>query len=44
MPTQSDGVFITEQEKREAIERGTRELREWRERNADAPRGLPVRR
>jgi hypothetical protein len=36
-------LIITEAEKRESIRKGTADLKAWRERNPDAPRGLPVR-
>ena len=32
-------LVITDEEKNEAVDRGIRELRAWRERNPDAPRG-----
>lgn len=36
-------IIITAEEKADAIRRMTAGLKAWRERNPDAPRGLPVR-
>ena len=44
MPNREPGLFITDAEKNEAIRKAEADLKAWRERNPDAPRGLPVER
>ena len=35
-------IPVTPEEKRESIRKGTADLKAWRERNSDAPRGREV--
>jgi len=41
MPNKEPGIFISDAEKNAAIRKGEADLKAWRERNPDAPRGLP---
>jgi len=40
-PNREPGIFISDAEKNAAIRKGEADLKAWRERNPDAPRGLP---